>query len=104
MKHLSRIIAYKIVYPTPHNRPRVSSVFYNAVRYLLWVACMGTHSDEDTHTRLVSIQKYDLRRPIFPDMTPFSSSTARISIVCSTRSSVKTLVIIITFLHWGKNI
>lgn len=69
MEHLSRIIAYKIVYPAPrlHNRPRVSSVFYNGVRYLLWVACMGTQSDEDTHTLVVSIEKYDLYVLIFPE-------------------------------------
>lgn len=28
---------------------------------------MGTHSDEDTHTLVVSIEKYDLEVPLFAE-------------------------------------
>lgn len=34
-------------------------MFYNTI-YLLWVAYMGTHNNEDTHTLFMSIVKYDL--------------------------------------------
>lgn len=37
-----------------------SPIFYNTIWYLLWVACMGTHNNEDTHILFMSIMKYDL--------------------------------------------
>jgi len=59
-------VGFKIIYLAPCNpAPAFPPMFYNTTRYLLWVACMGTHNNDDTHTVFFfpSIVKYDACAP-----------------------------------------